>query len=547
VVGRWQRWVAMAAVAALAVAACASGDDGGGGGGGAEGPTGEPQVGGTLRYGVEAETSGLNPTTDRFAISAFMMGNAVFDRLAHVDENGEVQPWLAESWEPAPDYMSWTLTLRPDIQFHDGTPLNSEALQVNFDLAIADPLIGIAFRPVFRDDNPFEIIDDLTVRFHMREPNAHFADYLVAQTAFIASPTWLQAAAENPDLNQEPVGTGPFVFESRTQDQSTRFVRNDDWWGGEVYLDAVEFVVQTDPARRADQLIAGDLDMMHTSDPQTIELLRSEGDLQLFDEELGEEGFVMMNTQSAPFDDIRVRQALTYATPKEQYLDVITRGLVTPADSMFHPDLPEHNPDVTQEADNPERAAELAAEYCAEVPANCEGDKIKMSFKYTGPSVIQDLIADTLIGGWESAFVVERDQVLQDDYITQVALGDYQVVTWRQYGSADPDLDVLWHDCRSVGDPGALSLNWTRHCNEDTQALMLEQRASDDRDAQSATWQQIAQNINGDYLYIFLNHTLWMVAARDNVGDVMTAEFPDGGTVAFRNGFHVATQIWLAQ
>ena len=254
-------------LALIAVACGGGGDDGGNADSGNGGPSGEPKKGGTLRYGVEAETSGLNPTTDRFAASSYLMGNAVFDRITYLDDNGEYQPYLAESITPNDDLTAWTVKLRPGIKFHDGTPLTSEALKLTFDLAIADPLVGLAIRPLFRAENPVEIVDELTATYYMAEPNAHFPLYTASQVGFIASPTWLRAAEANPDLNQRPVGTGPFKFESRTQDSSTEFVRNDDWWNGEVYLDGIEFVVQTDAARRADQLLADDLDVMHTSDP----------------------------------------------------------------------------------------------------------------------------------------------------------------------------------------------------------------------------------------------------------------------------------------
>jgi ABC-type transport system substrate-binding protein len=531
---------------ALLAGACSSGDDGDGGASGGEGPSGQPRRGGNLRYGIEAETSGLNPTTDRFAVSAYLMGNAVFDPLTRRNQDGEYAPWLAESVTPSDDFTSWEVKLRPDLEFHDGTPVTSEALEVSFELALADPIVGQAVRPLFRPENAIEVVDDLTARYYLAEPNAHFPLYAASQLGYVVSPTWLRAAEENPDLNQRPVGTGPFVFDSRTQDSSTRFVRNDDWWGGEVYLDSIEFVVQTDAARRADQLLADDLDVMHTSDPSAIALLRGESDLQLVEDNTGEEGFVMINTAEAPFDDIRARQALAYATPKEDYLEVIGQGVLESADSMFHPDLPWHNPDVEQEADRPEDAARLAAEYCADVPQNCEGDKIKMAFKYTGPSVQQDLTADTLIGGWEDAFVVERDQVLQDDYIVQVATGDYQVVTWRQYGVENPEGEVIWHDCRTISP--AISINWTRNCNEETQALLIDQRGTDDHAERVEDWQQIAQNIHDDYIYVFLNHTNWLIAAQADVGGGLQSDFPEGdGRTQVSNGAHTVAQMWLDQ
>ncbi|HZJ28068.1 MAG TPA: ABC transporter substrate-binding protein [Acidimicrobiia bacterium] len=545
----WRSVLVSAVALMLFAAACSSGSSGDGGansgnGGGGGFRSGEPQQGGTLRYGVEAETSGLNPTTDRFAAAGYLMGNAVFDRIAYLDENGEYSPYLAESITPNDDLTEWTVVLRSGVKFHDGTLLTSEALKLTLELAIADPLVGLAIKPLFRAENPVEIVDELTARYYMAEPNAHFPLYSTSQVGFIASPTWLRAAAENPDLNQEPVGTGPFIFKSRSQDSSTTFERNPDWWNGDVYLDEIEFVVQTDAARRYDQLVAGELDVMHTSDPAVIKLVRNDSDLTSVEDDTGEEGFVMINTEATPFDDLRVRQALAFATPKKDYLELITQGVTDPADSMFHPDLKWNNPKVKQEADQPEKAKELAEEYCAENPQNCEGDKIKMQFKYTGPSVQQDLIADTLINGWQDAFVIERDQVLQDDYITQVALGDYQVVTWRQYGTADPEGEFVWHDCRSISP--VLSINWTRNCNEETQQLLEDQRSSSDEAERIDTWQQISQNIHDDYIYIFLNHTDWMIAAQPYVGGGLDSDFPEGGLkTAASNGSHSVSQMWL--
>ena len=160
--------------------------------------SGKPKTGGVLRYGVEAETSGLNPTTDRFAASAYLMGNAVFDRLAYLDDKGEYRPYLAQSITPNADKTVWTVKLRPGIKFHDGTPLTSEALKTTFELALSDPLVGLAVRPLFRPQNQVEIVDDLTARYYMAEPNAHFPLYSASQVGFIASPTWLRAGGGEP-------------------------------------------------------------------------------------------------------------------------------------------------------------------------------------------------------------------------------------------------------------------------------------------------------------------------------------------------------------
>ena len=115
-----------------------------------------------------------------------------------------------------------------------------------------------------------------------------------------------------------------------------------------------------DSARRADQLLAGDLDEMHTTTANDIVRMREDDDVQMTEEDLGEESFVMINSSQPPFDDIRVREALTLATPRERYIDVIGEGILSGADQMFHPSDPFYNPDVTQAADDPAAAQPLA-------------------------------------------------------------------------------------------------------------------------------------------------------------------------------------------
>ena len=189
-----------------------------------------PVAGGTLRYGLEADVDGLNPTTSALAVSGLTMGNAVFDTLTAWTPDNVAVPYLAETVEPVGDDLSkWQVKLREGLTFHDGTPVDSAAIQTNFELQRADLLVGLAVRPYYPETDATTIIDDLTIQFNLLDQNAQFPGALAAQLGMLASPTWLAAAAENPELNQEPVGTGPFAFDSRSQDSVTRFVRNDDW------------------------------------------------------------------------------------------------------------------------------------------------------------------------------------------------------------------------------------------------------------------------------------------------------------------------------
>ncbi len=485
----------------------------------------EPVPGGTLRYGLEADVDGLNPTTSALSAPGLMMINAVMDTLAAIDTDGNAVPYLAESFTPSADFMSWTVTLRPGIKFHDGTDLTSAAVVRAFETQRADPLVGLAVKPFFPETGATTIVDDLTMTFNLLEPNAYFPHQLTTQLGYVPSPTWLDAALADPTLNQEPVGTGPFIYDSRSEDSVTRFVRNDDWWGGEVYLDAVEFYPVPDPDLRLELLFNDELDAQQTTDPASIPQLRDDDSIQNVFDDTGEESFVMINSQTAPFDDLRVRQALTYATPRQNYVDLIGLGESRSADQPFTPESKYFNPDVIQEADEPDKAIALAAEYCAEKPELCTDGKINMEYQFSGPSVVQTRIAEILDEGWSVAFNVTFDELNQQQHIQQTALGQYNVNTWRQFGNADPSVDDVWQLCRTVG---GISLNWPRYCNEERDALLLAAKAEVDSAKRIELYKQVVQNLHDAYTYVFLLHTIWANSFVEGVHGVCDRTSPEG-------------------
>ena len=322
-------------------------------------------------------------------------------------------------------------------------------------------------KPFYPETGAVTRIDDFTAQFNLLEPNVFFPGALTGQLGYVSSPTWIAAALDDPTLNQKPVGTGPFVFDSRSPDSVTRFVRNDAWWNGEVYLDAVEFVPVPDADTRAELLLEGDINALQTSDPGAILKLDEDPSIQQVKDETAEESFAMINSGSPPFDDIRAREALTLATPEENYLNLIGLGVLRPATQRFIPESKYYNPDVTMQMDDPAAAKVLSDEYCGEFPENCSDGKINMELQYPAGSVVLDQTADLLIQGWGESFNVTVQTIPQDQHIQEAALGQYNVVLWRQFGAEDPALDNVWLLCRTVG---GISLNWPKFCDESRDA-----------------------------------------------------------------------------
>ncbi len=507
-------------------------------------PVGEgPVAGGTLRFAIQAESDGINPATSALAASGHNMANAVFDQLAAFDEDNNVVPYLAESFTPNDDFTTWTVKLREGIEFHDGTPLNAEAVLVNFDSQRGDTLLGIIANNFYTEENPWEVIDELTFEVHLPEPNQFWPAFMAGQTGIIASPTWLAAALEDPELNQEPVGTGPFVFDSRVQDQETRFVRNDNYWNGEVYLDAIEFVVVTDADTRANLFLEGAVNGMMTNNPATVDVLVNEEGVQNALDDTASEQFALINSSAPPFDDIRARQALTFATPQDNYVALLGVGVARRADSMFAPGSPYYNPDVIQETDQPERAIEVATEYCADVPENCTDGKINMEYAFAGPDLSTTRESELLAEGWDVAFNVSFTETAQDTHILNTALGVYQVADWRQFGQPDPMNDNVWLMCRTIG---GISLNWPKFCDEGRDELLLEAQNTADPDARAAIYQEVSARIQQDYLYLFEMHTVWDMAYAENVRGPCSRLSPEGVTLRCQNqGRTWYTSIWI--
>ncbi|MEM7285860.1 MAG: ABC transporter substrate-binding protein [Actinomycetota bacterium] len=494
--------------------------------------TEEAVEGGTLRFGLQADSDGINPVTSSFSVVGLSMANAVFDTYAAYDEEGNAVPYLAESFEPSEDLRSWTMRLRPGatgqgIEFHDGTFLNAEAVRVNFETVLADPLVGIAVQPFYPslEDGAFEIIDDLTVRFNLLDAHARFPALVTGQLGMAASPAWIAAALEDPTLNQQPVGTGPFVFDSRSQDSVTRFVRNENWWNGRANLDAIEFVPVTDPDVRVQLLLEGELDVLNTTNTPSIEVLAETDGVQNLLDDTGEESFIMINSASPPFDDIRARQALTFATPRETYNTLFGLGINRLANQQYTPESRFYNPDVVQEADMPELAGPLVEAHCAEFPDNCTDGRIDMELQYSGPSVVQTRIAELFDEAWSPFFNVEFQELPEDQHINETVFGTYDVVTWRQFGAVDPAGDNVWLLCRTVG---PLSLNFPRLCDEERDELLIEAWATEDEDARAGLYQELQVKLNQDYVYIFLQHSLWDIALNENVKSLCDRTSPEG-------------------
>jgi len=496
----------------------------------AEDTTVDVASGGTLRFGIQNEAGSLNPTAVGLNAGPLMIATAIFDTLVVVDADGNWHNNMTESWVPNEDFSSWEVTVRDGIEFSDGTPFNADAVINTIETTLKDPLTSLVFKPAFAAENPVEKIDGMTFRINASGPNAALPLYFAEQLGMIGSPAWLDAADADPALDQTPIGAGPFVLTERSQDASTILVRNENWWRDDVSvsLDQIEFYPVPQPGTRADQMLVGDLDAIHGTSALMILPLRDEGDaIQRIEDNSGEEFFFVMNAQQAPFDDIRVRQAATHLYPTAAYDEFVNQGASLLAESLFSPENPWHDPSIDQQSDMPELAAPLIEEYCAEEPANCTDGRVNIEYQYD-TNLSNDTIYDLVSDAMSPHFNITVQALPNDQHIQEVLLGVYQFASWRFHGFSDPDIDTAFLTCSTIG---AFSINYSRNCNAERDALFLDQRLTQDFDERYAIWQEIQKDLLNTYQYVLVTHTNWTVAANLNVGGLCDATAPDGAAL----------------
>lgn len=509
-------------------------------------PTAGPiKTGGKLAYGVEAETSGWNPTTDRWAISGTLIGLAIFDPLAARDDKGVAQPYLAKSFDPSDDFKTWKVTLRSGVKFHDGSPLTADAVKQVYDAHLKSGLTRPAFGPL----QSIDVVDPLTVQFNMSTPWAVFPGALTGQAGVIASPAQLGSGDAS---SSAPVGTGPFKFTSWTRDDKLVTTKFADYWrkdsqGNQMpYLDELTFRPITDNAQRKAALESGQLQMFHTSDGPTIKLLRQqaqEGKIQLIEDRgESEEGFVMFNTTAPPFDNLNARKAVAYATDPEAYVENVGAGVNEVADGPFTPNSPWYVKTDVPKA-NLEQAKKYAQQYEAET-----GKPLEFSFGVGGPDSKKN--GEFLQQEWAQAGIKASVNVIsQDTFIIEALGGNYQANLWRQFGSPDPDGDYLWWISDNA--KGALTLNFARNQDPVIDKALNDARTTTDPNARKANYKTLQEQFSADVPYVWLDRSLWAIAAANNVRGIENGPLPDGqpsmpiGGAGFP-GVHRFVQTWLA-
>lgn len=311
-----------------------------------------------LIYGLTLAPSGIDPHVNASSELGIPLTN-VYDTLVYQDpDTGEFIPGLAEQWEVSDDGLTCTFFLRRDVSFHDGTPFNAEAVRINLE-RITDPQTA-SQKAIFML-GPYErteVVDEYTIRIHLSHPYAPLFDALSQVYLGMASPAALEKWG--PDYPFHQVGTGPFKFVEYLPNDHLTLARNPDYiWGpsvfenqGPAHLAEVEFRFFADPSTRAPALETGEIHLVGEVPPRDAARLDQNKDFVLHAVPIpGQPSQFFLNVQRAPLDDLRVRQALIYATDREAIVNTlfgetspVAYGPLSAATSSYDPALRDFYP-----------------------------------------------------------------------------------------------------------------------------------------------------------------------------------------------------------
>ena len=339
--------------------------------------------------GMVLEPTSLDPTTAPAAAIGEVVHYNVLEGLTKINASGAVSPLLAEDWTSDPDGKSYTFRLRKGVKFQDGTAFDADAVRFSFERAKADGSTNKAKKGVFDNISSIATPQPDVVILTLNNPDATLPFRLGENTAVILSPKSAATAAT------QPVGTGPFKFDSWQKGSAITLVRWDGYRDvAAIKLRRVTFRFINDNAAQVAALLAGDIDgMPRFGAVQNLKQLQAD---KRFVVEIGStagKGMLAINNKKKPLDDVRVRRALMHAIDRQAFIDGVLEGLAKPIGSHAAPTDVGYVDLTGLYAFNPDKARALLKEAGVATPLNLTLTLPPPSYARKGGEVVAAMLA----------------------------------------------------------------------------------------------------------------------------------------------------------
>ncbi|SEB57086.1 peptide/nickel transport system substrate-binding protein [Nitratireductor aquibiodomus] len=422
--------------------------------------------------------------------------NSLCDKLVDTDENLAIVPRIASEWSWSEDNTVLTMKLREDAVFHDGEPINAEAVIANLDRAInlpesrrAGELSSVA---------SYEVTDEYTVEITLKGPDATFLSQLSDRAGMLVSP-----ASFDVEASGAAVCSGPYSFVERVQNDRITLKKFEDHWDAENYhFDTVVYQPIPDATVRLANLRAGDVDFIERPAPSDIETIKSESDLvfQMIPG-LGYYGIVFNLNNGERADspinsDPQLRRAFELSLDREVINQVVGLGIYQPAYQPFSPASFAYNPEFDGGGRDVEGARQMMKD--------AGYDSVSFEITYANNSLMQQMFELVQAMSAEAGFEVSLRPVEFAAYLSERTEGNFDAAQTGASGRVDPDGNFYRYlGCESAANPG-------KFCNAKMEEAMLAARTVTD-DAQRKAYYDEAQAVLKEeiptiYLYYTPNY-----------------------------------------
>lgn len=479
---------------------------------------GKAQSGGTLIYARSGDSVSLDPQNVTDGESMRVTRN-IFDTLVEYKKDStEIEAALATQWESSPDGKTWTFTLRDGVKFHDGTDFNADAVVFNFERMMDKnnphhtggnfdyfPSMFNGFKgepgAVIKE---VKALDKNKVQFVLNQPQAPFLANIAMPCFAIESPKSIQEFKDK--VGQHPVGTGPFKFTENgwKPNDTITLEKNKEYWEGEPKVDKLVFKVIPDNTARLTALQAGEVDVIDGMNPSDAESVKSNSKLTLYERPPMNIGYLSFNMDKKPFDNPKVRQALSMAVNKPGIVDAFYAKMAKPATHALPPSVWGYNDQVKDYEYNLEQAKKLLAE--AGYPNGFETELWSMTlarpYMPQPQKIAESMQADFAKIGVKAKIVTYEWAT----YLKKLKNGEHTMALYGWNGdNGDPDnfLYVLL-DKDNAKRPAAQNVSFYR--NEKVHELLVKAQTNPDQKVRTELYKQAQQIIHDDAPMVPIAH-----------------------------------------
>ncbi|MGE0221306.1 ABC transporter substrate-binding protein [Mycolicibacterium sp.] len=466
--------VAVVLAAALTLAGCSGGE--------------RVDLGGAAAGGVIAAIAGEPDQLDPHKTTAYFSFEVlenVFDTLVEPDADLQMRPALAESWEVSPDQRTWTFHLRDGVVFHDGTPMTADDVVFSYRRIIDEEL---ANSDKFSAVTAVEAPDPRTVVIRTDRP---VPNMLTNLGGFKGMAIVSRRNVESGQLGTHPIGTGPFSFRSQRSGDSITLEANPNYWGGPPAVTGVTFRFISEPSTALSALQAGEIDWTDSVPTQRVAQLADDDSLTLAVTPSNDYWYLALNQARAPWNDVRVRQAIAYAIDRDAIVAATSYG--TAAANQLA--IPQGNPWYTPYDRYSTGGLDEARRLLDEAGAAPTDLDMLVTTEYPETVTAAQIVADNLA---PLGITVNIRTVDFATWLDEQNSGNFDMLMMGWLGNIDPD-DFYYAQHHTDG-----TSNAQKFSNPEVDRLLDAGRVETDRAARADHYAKAATLIADEVSYIYL-------------------------------------------